>query len=172
MPSLVDEYKAQVNGHLDAFYGWLERLDNRLEVLVEGSKARIIRQEYRSLSNQLQLSGGATAGTLEFPPVPAGVFWLVTLIAVTESNGGDCDVFVNETSPASLRWHFPDAPVAATPPSVCQEDSGGFIFVREQEKLLFKFFGQAANTLCTVALQVKQYPLEALEQAHGGQFTM
>lgn len=170
MASLVEEYRKQINGHLDEHFRKLSHTNQLLTELVEAGEDSLTAYVYRDLAVNLSLSGGAVTGSVALESVPPGTLWLVTLINVTQGTAGNCDVYADAVTAPGLRWHFPPAPAAPATPLVSVEDSGGLIFLRERQQLIFNFTNQPANQILGAAVQVKQYLVPPTKTAHGGQF--
>jgi hypothetical protein len=163
MASLIEEYKGQVNGHIDALHEANGTIIGLLRQIVDGVQNQLAENEWFMRSGQAAVGAAETDAEIRLGPVPAGAYWIVKTLNTTGGIGGPCAVYFDAIEPSQLAYFIANAQIF-TPAGPTE------LFVRERSSLIFHFYSQPNNQICTSLIQGKQYLVRPSKLAHAAQF--
>lgn len=125
----------------------LEEIKHGVYDLRETEKPR--EEVFARKTGAITIPAGGAASLIINPPRP-GWAWQLQRLATTAGSTGTLAVYLDAVDPLNLI-----ETVAA--PQMYADEFANNIYVPPGRALLFRFIGQPVGTVCTVAVQVRQY---------------
>lgn len=145
--------RAKPNNFIEEAREAVGHLSLRLEQILEHLEDRFASEQY-AYKSDLANTGSATDCTITLTP-PPGVIWKVRRIACTSAAAsGAVAVYLDSIDPLNLVDAVQNPAITAWGPG------GGGIYVPAGRPLLFHFFSQGNNQVCTVNIRVTELEVD------------